>query len=162
MNKPTSRSKSDHYSPVPASIAAICVAVRGAYRLAVSWFSHTICVIDVDGACTHRQALPCGGRTQGVTTRLRVLDDGAWISVDDARAVRVGELWRLDSPDFCACAPTDLVVQNFQDVGVDGRTVETRIYGQCIACGETGITGWLPVGAVRDGEFLLVDRASIR
>ena len=162
MNKLTHRSKSDHYSPVADSIAAICVAVCGAYRLAVSWFSHTICVTDADGACTHQQPLACGGQTRGVSTRLRVLDDGAWISVDDSRAVRVGELWRLDSPDFCACAPTDLVVENFQEVGIDGRTVETRIYGQCIACGETGITGWLPVGAVRDGEFLLVDRASIR
>ena len=97
-----------------------------------------------------------------MTTRLRVLDDGAWISVDDSREVRVGELWRLDSPDFCACALADIVVKNFQTVGVDGRTVETQVYGQCIACGETGVTGWLPVGAVRDGGFVPVDRASIR
>ena len=99
---------------------------------------------------------------QGVVTRLRVLDDGAWISVNDSRAVRVGELWRLDSPEFCACALADLVIENFQTVGVDGRTVETRVYGQCIACGETGVTDWLPVGAMRDGEFHAVDRESIR
>lgn len=97
-----------------------------------------------------------------MTTRLRVLDDGAWISVDDSREVRVSELWRLDSPDFCACALTDLVVENFQTVGVDGTRVETRVYGQCIACGETGITGWVPIGTVRDGVFCVFDRDAIR
>lgn len=60
MNKRTYRSKSNHYSPVADSIAAICVAVCGAYRLAISWFLHTICVIDADGACTHQQPLGYG------------------------------------------------------------------------------------------------------
>ena len=162
MNKPTYRSKSNHYSPVADSIADICVAVCRAYRLAVSWFARIIRVIDDDGACIHRQPLARGDRTRAVTTRLRVLDDGAWISINDSRAVRVGELWQVESSDFCGCVLTDLAVQNFQDVGVDGRMVETRVYGQCIACGETGITDWLSVGVVRDGEFLVVDRASIR
>jgi len=162
VNKPTYRSKSNHYSPVADSIADICVAVCRAYRLAVSWFARIIRVIDDDGACIHRQPLARGDRTRAVTTRLRVLDDGAWISINDSRAVRVGDLWRLDSPDFCACALSDLVVENIQTVGVNGRAVETRVYGQCITCGETGITGWLPVGTVRAGEFLAIDRDAIR
>ncbi|MFW6318352.1 MAG: hypothetical protein ACOC06_07795 [Halorubrum sp.] len=97
-----------------------------------------------------------------MTTRLRVLDDGAWISVDDSREVRVSELWRLDAPDFCGCELTDLVVENFQTVGVDGGTVETRVYGQCIACGAAGTTGWTPVGRIDDGSFAELDRDAIR
>jgi len=97
-----------------------------------------------------------------MTTRLRVLDDGAWISVDDSREVRVSELWRLDAPDFCQCALADLVVENFQTVGVDGPTVEAKVYGQCIACGTTGITDWIPVGRVEGGEFAEIDRDAVR
>ena len=97
-----------------------------------------------------------------MTTRLRVLDDGAWISVDDSREVRVSELWRLNAPDFCQCALADLVVENFQTVGVDGPTVEAKVYGQCIACGETGVTGWVPVGRVHEGAFTELARAAVR
>lgn len=97
-----------------------------------------------------------------VTTRLRVLDDGAWLSIDDSRKVRVSELWRLDAPDFCDCDLADLVVENFQTVGVDGSTIETRVHGQCIACGATGTTEWLPVGRIRDGEFVEFDRSAVR
>jgi len=97
-----------------------------------------------------------------VTTRLRVLDDGAWISVNDERRVRVSELWRLDAPDLCECALTDLVVENFQSVGVDGPTVAARVHGQCIACGATGTSGWIPVGRVRRGEFAEIDRSAVR
>ncbi|MDZ5811847.1 hypothetical protein U4E84_10895 [Halorubrum sp. AD140] len=97
-----------------------------------------------------------------MTTRLRVLDDGAWISIDDSREARVSELWRLDAPEFCGCDLVDLVVENFQTVGVDGATVEARVYGQCIACGAAGTTGWLPIGRVRDGEFVDIDRSAVR
>jgi hypothetical protein len=97
-----------------------------------------------------------------MATRLRVLDDGAWISVNDSREVRVSELWRLDAPDFCRCAIADLVVENFQSVGVDGATVEARVYGQCIACGETGVSGWTPVGRVTGGEFVEIARSTVR
>ncbi|WP_199241436.1 hypothetical protein [Halorubrum sp. ARQ200] len=97
-----------------------------------------------------------------MTTRLRVLDDGAWISVNDSREVRVSELWRLDTPDLCQCALTDLVVENFQSVGVDGSTVEAKVYGQCISCGTTGITGWIPIGRVRGGDFVEFDRSAVR
>ncbi|ELZ40386.1 hypothetical protein C463_15745 [Halorubrum californiense DSM 19288] len=93
---------------------------------------------------------------------MRVLDDGAWVSVNDSREVRVSELWRLDASDLCACELTDLVVENFQSVGVDGATVAARVYGQCIACGSTGTTGWIPIGRVRGGEFVEFDRSAVR
>ncbi|MGQ4554375.1 hypothetical protein [Halobellus sp. GM3] len=91
-----------------------------------------------------------------MTTRLRILDDGAWLSVDDERRVSVSELWRLDASAFCDCDLADLVVENFQEVGVDGRSVEVRVYGQCIACGAKSTTDWVPVGRIVDGEY--VDR----
>lgn len=97
----------------------------------------------------------------GVTTRLRILDDGAWLSVDDARRVSVSELWRLDEPDFCECDLADMVVENFLETGVDGRTVQVRVYGQCIACGTKSTTGWVPVGRVVDGEFTDIDREGV-
>ncbi|WP_152039786.1 hypothetical protein [Salinigranum salinum] len=96
-----------------------------------------------------------------MSVALRILDDGAWISVDDQRRVSVSELWRFHDPEFCACALPDFVVENFQAVGVDGRTVETRVYGQCIACGTKGETSWLPVGRVVDGAYRDIDRESV-
>lgn len=97
-----------------------------------------------------------------MTTRLRVLDDGAWISVDDSREVSVSGLWRLESDRFCACDLADLVVENFQSVGVDGGTIEVRVYGQCIACGESGTTGWIPVGRLHGGSFAEIDSDAVR
>jgi hypothetical protein len=97
----------------------------------------------------------------GVTTRLRILDDGAWLSVDDERRVSVSELWRLDSAAFCDCDLADMVVENFLEVGVDGRTVEVRVYGQCIVCGAKSTTGWVPVGRIVDGEFVDLDREGV-
>ncbi|RLM53344.1 hypothetical protein DVK02_14235 [Halobellus sp. Atlit-31R] len=96
-----------------------------------------------------------------MTTRLRILDDGAWLSVDDTRQVSVSELWRLDAPGYCECDLPDLVVENFQDAGVDGRTIAVRVFGQCIACGTKSATGWVPVGRLVDGEFVDVDRESV-
>ncbi|MDB2260736.1 hypothetical protein PN419_03045 [Halorubrum ezzemoulense] len=97
-----------------------------------------------------------------MTTRLRVLDDGAWISVNDSREVRVSELWRLDAPDLCECALADLAVENFQSVGVDGSTVDAKVYGQCVACGATEITAWVPIGRVHGDEFAEFDRSAVR
>ena len=94
-----------------------------------------------------------------MSVALRVLDDGAWVSVNDARRAGVSELWRLTEP-FCECELADVVVENVLEVGVDGRTVETRVYGQCIACGAKGTTGWRPVGRVVDGEFVDAARES--
>jgi hypothetical protein len=96
-----------------------------------------------------------------MSVALRILDDGAWISVDDTRRVAVSELWRFPSAEFCPCDLPDVVVEGFLEVGVDGRTVETRLYGQCIACGESGTTGWLPVGRIVDGEFRDLDREGV-
>ncbi|WP_049985322.1 hypothetical protein [Halobellus rufus] len=96
-----------------------------------------------------------------MTTRLRILDDGAWLSVDDTRRVSVSELWRLESADFCECDLADLVVENLLETGVEGRTVQVRAYGQCIACGAKSTTGWVPVGRVVDGEFVDIDREGV-
>ena len=96
-----------------------------------------------------------------MTTRLRVLDDGAWLSVDDTRRVSVSELWRLDAPEFCGCDLADLVVENFLAVGVDGRTVTARVYGQCIVCGTKSTVEWVPVGRIVDGEFADLDREGV-
>jgi hypothetical protein len=93
-----------------------------------------------------------------MSVALRVLDDGAWISVNDRRRVSVSELWRLPDASFCACDLPDLVVEGFLETGVDGRTVETRVQGQCIACGHSATTDWLPVGRLVDGEFHDLDR----
>jgi hypothetical protein len=102
------------------------------------------------------------GRLRGtVTTRLRILDGGAWLSVDDERRVSVSELWRLHAPEFCSCDLADLVVENFQEVGVDGSIVEVRVHGQCIVCGEQSTTGWIPVGRIVDGEFGDLDREGV-
>jgi len=96
-----------------------------------------------------------------VTTRLRILDDGAWLSVDDERRVSVSELWRVDAPEFCDCDLADLVVENFLETGVDGPAVEVRVYGQCIACGEKSTTDWIPVGRIVDGEFVDLAREGV-
>ena len=97
----------------------------------------------------------------GMTTRLRILDDGAWLSVDDTRRVSVSELWRLDAPGFCECDLADMVVENFLETGVDGRTVQVRVHGQCIVCGTKSTTGWIPVGRLVDGEFADLDREGV-
>lgn len=96
-----------------------------------------------------------------MTVPLRTLDDAAWISVNDARQVSVSELWRFPDPNFCSCQLPDFVVESFVEVGADGRTVETRAYGQCIVCGTSGTTGWLPVGRIIDGEFHDIERESV-
>ena len=81
-------------------------------------------------------------------TDVHQLDDGAWISVNDTREVTVSDLWRLAGTDFCACRLTDFLAEGFVEVGVDGANVEVRIAGQCIQCGESGVTDWLTLGRV--------------
>ncbi|MGM0591399.1 MAG: hypothetical protein ACQETI_07185 [Halobacteriota archaeon] len=93
-----------------------------------------------------------------MSVALRILDDGAWLSVDDSRRVAVSELWRVVEPDWCECLVPDLVVEGFVEVGVDGRTVEVRVVGQCIGCGTKDTTDWIPVGRVVDSEFAPLDR----
>lgn len=89
------------------------------------------------------------------------LDAGAWISVNDSREVSVSDLWRLARQGFCGCELADFLAEGFVEVGVDGRDIEARIAGQCIACGASGVTDWLVVGRVLDGEFRSVVPESV-
>ncbi|MFC6786272.1 hypothetical protein ACFQFH_10320 [Halobaculum halobium] len=98
-----------------------------------------------------------------MSVALRVLDDGAWVSVNDERRVSVSELWRVGG-DACACPDdlADFVVEGFTAVGAHGRTVTADISGQCIRCGQsTGVSG-LPVGRVVDGAFQPLATESVR
>jgi len=79
-------------------------------------------------------------------TAVRILDDGAWISVDDERVVPVSELWRLADHDVCDCETADFLVEGFLEVDVIDATVVVRAAGQCVACGASAVSGWLPVG----------------
>lgn len=96
-----------------------------------------------------------------MTVALRILDDGAWLSVNDRREVSVSELWRLDAPEFCDCELADFLAEGFLDTAVDGRTVALHAYGQCIACGASGTVGPLPVGRIVNGEFRGYDRERV-
>jgi hypothetical protein len=98
-----------------------------------------------------------------VTTDVHQLDDGAWVSVDDSREVNVGGLWRLARHGICGCRLADFLAEGFVAVGVDGDAVEARVAGQCIQCGEGGVTDWLTLGRVdpRTGEFRPVDLGSV-
>jgi len=95
-----------------------------------------------------------------VVTSVHQLDDGAWLSVDDIREVNVGDLWPVVG-DFCGCSVADLLAEGFVEVSVDGRSVEARVAGQCIACGASGVTDWLELGRVVDGRFRSVDPTSV-
>ena len=99
-----------------------------------------------------------------MTTDVHQLDDGAWISVNDSREVNVSDLWLLAESEFCGCETADLLAEGFVEVGVDHPDIQARIAGQCIACGESGVTDWLTVGRVVDpesGEFYGVVHESI-
>ena len=87
-----------------------------------------------------------------MTTRLRLLDDAAWVSVNDDRVAGAGEVWPVADP-FCSCALAWLVVEAFVEVGVDGRRAETRVHGHCVGCGDAGTTDWLAVGRVTGDGF---------
>ena len=95
-----------------------------------------------------------------MVTSVHQLDDGAWLSVDDTREVNVGDLWPVLG-DFCSCLATDLLAEGFVEVSVDGRSVEARVAGQCIHCGESGVTDWLELGRIVDGRFRPVDPTSV-
>jgi hypothetical protein len=90
-----------------------------------------------------------------VTTDVHQLDDGAWVSVNDSREVNVSDLWRLARHDVCDCRCADFLAEGFVEVGADGANVQGRIAGQCIQCGESGVTDWLTLGRVDPdtGEF---------
>ncbi|CAI48665.1 uncharacterized protein NP_1148A [Natronomonas pharaonis DSM 2160] len=97
-------------------------------------------------------------------TSVHQLDDGAWLSVNDSREVNVSDLWWLARHEFCDCAMADFLAEGFVEIGVDYPNVEGRIAGQCIACGESGVTDWLTLGRVVDpeeGTFSPVDTESV-
>lgn len=81
-----------------------------------------------------------------MVTSIHQLDDGAWVSVNDSREVNVSDLWLLARSDVCACEPSDFLAEGFVEVSAAHGRVEGRIAGQCIACGESGVTGWLELG----------------
>jgi hypothetical protein len=97
-----------------------------------------------------------------MATELRVLDDGAWISVDNQRRVPNSDIWPLAVTDFCACETAHVVLEAFTDVGVDRDGVAVQAVGQCIDCGTEGALDWLAVGRVRDGAFHPYDPAELR
>jgi hypothetical protein len=88
-----------------------------------------------------------------VTVSLRLLDEGAWVSVNDSRVVGNSDVWRLADHAVCDCETAFFVVEVFTDVAVDDRSVDARAGGRCIGCGESATTDWLTVGRVDDGEF---------
>jgi hypothetical protein len=97
-----------------------------------------------------------------VTTDVHQLDDGAWLSVNDRRRVNVGDLWLLAGDAVCECAVSDFLAEGFVEVGADGRAVEARVAGQCIACGRGGTTDWLELGRIdREGRFRAVEPTSV-
>jgi hypothetical protein len=97
-----------------------------------------------------------------VSTSIRIVDDGAWISVNDDRRVGVGALWRVAVEEWCACEQTHLVIEGFVSAGAAGRTVTARGYGRCVECGVDGTTGWLPVGRIVGGAFHPVASTAVR
>ncbi|ESP88450.1 hypothetical protein [Candidatus Halobonum tyrrellensis] len=91
---------------------------------------------------------------------LRILDDGAWVSVDDERRVSVSELWPVVGA--CDCAVSDFLVEGFTGVAVDGRTVGVEAYGTCVRCGEATTVGPLAVGRVIRGSFYPLSTRTVR
>ncbi|NHN41701.1 hypothetical protein G9C85_08650 [Halorubellus sp. JP-L1] len=88
-----------------------------------------------------------------MTTQLRVLDDGAWVSVDNRRQVATTDVWPFVATDFCSCSTAFVLLEAFTDVGVDGREVVVDGVGRCVDCGEKQTFAGLGVGRVLDGSF---------
>ncbi|UIO99470.1 hypothetical protein Hbl1158_13205 [Halobaculum sp. CBA1158] len=99
-----------------------------------------------------------------MSVAIRVLDDGAWVSVNDERRVSVSELWRVAGGDeaVCACDCADFVVEGFTGVGADGRTVTADVYGQCIRCGQSANVSGLAVGRIVGGAFRSIAGEAVR
>ena len=95
-----------------------------------------------------------------VSHRLRTLDDGAWVSVDDRRRAGASELWRVRG--VCDCPVADLLVEGIVDVGVDRQTVTARVAGRCLACSRETVTGHLAVGRFVDGSYRPVSDDAVR
>ena len=96
-------------------------------------------------------------------TSIHQLDDGAWLSVNDTRVVNVSDLWWLARHEFCSCELADFLAEGFVEIGIDHPNIEGRIAGQCIECGQSGVTEWLTLGRVDPGTgaFFGVDPTSV-
>jgi len=88
-----------------------------------------------------------------MTVPVRTLDDGAWISVNNARAVSNSDIWPLALYDFCNCETAHVLCESFFDVSIHRDTIAVGAVGQCIDCGTQDTIDALPVGRVIDGEF---------
>jgi len=97
-----------------------------------------------------------------MTTELRVLDDGAWISVDNRRRVTTTDIWPFVATEFCSCATAFVLLEAFTSVGVDGREVVVDGVGRCVDCGEKRTFDGLGVGRVLDGEFRAYPPGDVR
>ena len=95
-----------------------------------------------------------------MSVSLRILDDGAWVSVNDERRVAVSQLWPVAG--VCRCALADFLVEGFTDVSVDGLTVTVEAHGTCVRCGQSGTADTLPVGRIVDGEFRELATGTVR
>ncbi|SNZ12135.1 hypothetical protein SAMN06269185_1514 [Natronoarchaeum philippinense] len=84
---------------------------------------------------------------------VRTLDDGAWISINDSRAVSNSGIWPLTHYEFCDCEVSYVLLESFYDVGVDRHRVLVGAIGQCIECGRQDSIDDLAVGRIVDGEF---------
>ncbi|MCL9813602.1 hypothetical protein [Natranaeroarchaeum aerophilus] len=93
---------------------------------------------------------------------VRTLDDGAWISVNDSRAVGVSQIWPIARHGFCECEVAHLLLEAFYDVGVDEHRIVAGVVGQCIDCGTEGSIDTLPVGRIIDGDFYAYDSGQVQ
>jgi hypothetical protein len=146
---------------IPDRVAAISDAEFIPKPHDESRFWHLEGVTGAVSDCGGRLLQVAGDPTGRVSVALRILDDGAWLSVNDQRRVSVSELWRLHAPEFCSCDLVDFIAEGFTEVSADGRDVAVTTYGKCIACGESGVPGKLPVGYIQEGEYHNYDRENI-
>lgn len=87
-----------------------------------------------------------------MTTSLRLVDRGAWLSVNGTRELGISDLWRFTGTEFCDCEVTDFLAEGFSELGVDSDSVEARLNGRCIQCGAAGTTEWITLGHIVDGD----------
>jgi len=160
LNKRLTRN-TDPRSVIPDRVAAIPDAdfIPKPHDDGILW--HRNGVTGAVSDCSRRLLQVAGSTIQDVSVALRILDDGAWLSVNDQRRVSVSELWRLHAPGFCDCPLVDFIAEGFTEVSADGRDVAVTTYGECIACGESGVPGKLPVGYIHEGEYRNYDREHV-
>lgn len=73
-----------------------------------------------------------------MSTSIRPVDRGAWLSVNGNRKLGISDLWPLARSDLCECQVTDFLAEGFAEIGVDPPNIEARFAGRCITCGTKG------------------------